>query len=124
MLAGKRATRVGEQIQKEIALILLEKVKDPRVRDVTITGTRLSNDLKLAKIYFSVFGEDINLRDTLKGLDSAKGYIKREIGVRLALKYVPDIIFKYDLSLESGNRMEKLIKGLGSNRLNGSKKHD
>jgi ribosome-binding factor A len=124
MLAGKRATRVGEKIQKEIALILLEKVKDPRVRNVTITGVRLSDDLKLAKIYFSIFREDINLEDTVKGLDSAKGYIKREIGMRLALKYVPDIIFKHDLSLESGNRMEKILKGLGSNRLNESEKYD
>ncbi|MFC1884835.1 30S ribosome-binding factor RbfA [Thermodesulfobacteriota bacterium] len=124
MLAGKRAMRVGEQIQKEVALLLLEKVKDPRVKNVTITGIQLSDDLKLAKIYFSVFGKDVNLSNAIKGLDSAKGYIKREIGVRLALRYVPDITFMHDLSLESGNRMDKLLKGLGSNGISDSEEHD
>jgi ribosome-binding factor A len=115
MLRGKRAIRVGDQIQKEIALVLLEKVKDPRVRDVTITGVRVTNDLKFASIYFSVLDEKKYLKNAKEGLTSAKGFIKREIATRLELKYVPDITFIHDYSLESGDRIDRLLEELGTN---------
>ena len=114
MLAGKRSIRVGEQIQKIIALLLIEKVRDPRLRDVTITGVRISNDLKVARVYFSVFSEREYLKDAENGLESAKGFIKREIGIRLNMKYVPEITFLHDNSLENGDRMDRLLEELGS----------
>lgn len=115
MLAGKRAERVGDQIQKEISSLLLERVKDPRVRGVTITGVSLSNDLKRAKVFFSVIGERDNIKKAQAGLDSAKGFIKREIGLRMSLRYTPEIIFMYDASLESGSRMDSLFEKLKVN---------
>jgi ribosome-binding factor A len=110
MLAGKRAIRVGDQLLREMAELLMLKVKDPRVKGTTLTGIHLSNDLKNAKVYYSVLGGDQAAREAQAGLDSAKGYIKREIGLRLALKYMPDIIFKHDRTLEMGDHMEKLFK--------------
>ena len=112
MLAGKRAIRVGELLQKEIALLILEKVKDPRVKNVTITGVQVSDDLKLARIYFSFFGKNNSMENAKEGLESAKGFIKREIGLRLDLKYIPDITFMYDYSLEGGNRINRLLEEL------------
>ena len=112
MLAGKRAVRVGDQIQKEISFLLLERVKDPRVRDVTITGINLSNDLKQAKVFFSLIGDKDHIKRAQAGLDSAKGFIKREIGLRMSLRYTPEIIFSYDSSLESGSQMESLLEKL------------
>jgi ribosome-binding factor A len=112
MLAGKRAIRVGDQLLREMAELLMLKVKDPRVKGTTLTGIHLSNDLKNAKVYYSVLGGDQAVREAQAGLDSAKGYIKREIGLRLALKYMPDIIFKHDRTLEMGDQMEKLLKNL------------
>lgn len=109
MSAGKRAIRVGDQILKEIAFLLLAKVKDPRVRGATVTGIRLSNDLKQAKVYYSVIGEKDPVERAQAGLDSAKGFIKKEIGVRMELRYVPEITFVHDPSLESGSHMEKLF---------------
>jgi len=117
MLAGKRAVRVGDQILKEIALLLLERVKDPRIQGVTITGIRLTNNLKLAKVYYSVIGEENQIERAQAGLDSAKGFIKREIGLRMELRYIPEILFLYDPSLESGNRMDRLFEEIGRNRL-------
>jgi len=114
MLAGKRAVRVGDQLLKEIAGLLIQKVRDPRVKGTTLTGIHLSNDLKNARVYFSVLGDDQAVRDAQAGLDSAKGYIKREIGRRLALKYIPDIVFKHDRTLEMGDHMEKLFETLKS----------
>lgn len=115
MLAGKRAVRVGDQILKEVALLLLERVNDPRVKGVTVTGIRLSSDLKLAKVYYSVAGDKSQVELAQAGLDSAKGFIKREIGLRMALRYVPEITFMHDPTLESGNHMERLFEKLGVN---------
>ena len=127
MLAGKRAVRVGDQILKEVALLLLERVKDPRVRGVTITGIQLSKDLKLGRIYYSVMGSKDRIQEAQAGLDSAKGFIKREIGLRMALKYVPEIIFAHDMSLEKGNHMERLFEEMhraGEGRRNGGLESD
>ena len=110
MLAGKRAVRVGDYILKEMAVLLLEKVKDPRVRGVTLTGIRLSDDLKTARVYYSVMGAKEEIGRSQAGLDSAKGFIKREIGMRAALRYVPEITFVHDPSLEKGSRMDKLFE--------------
>ena len=115
MLAGKRAVRVGDQIQMEISYLLLERVKDPRVRGVTVTGINLSNDLKRARVFFSVIGEQDHIKKAQDGLDSAKGFIKREIGSRMSLRYTPEIIFMYDPSLESGSHMESVFEELKYN---------
>lgn len=104
--------RVGDQILREIAVLLLEKVKDPRVRGVTLTGIHLSNDLKEGKVYFSVLGDRNHINSVQRGLESAKGFIKREIGLRLSLRYVPEIKFVYDSSLEKGSQMDRLFEEL------------
>jgi ribosome-binding factor A len=113
MLAGKRAVRVGDQILKEIAVLLLERVKDPRVRAVTVTGIRLSDDLKLARVYYSVLGDEKEIKRAQSGLDRAKGFIKREIGMRMALRYIPQITFVHDPTLESASRMDRFFKEMG-----------
>jgi ribosome-binding factor A len=109
MLPGRRATRVGEQILKEMAFLLLEKVKDPRVRNVTLTGIQLSNDLKQAKIYYSVMGAQDLIASAREGMESAMGFIKREIGLRLKLRYMPEMRFIHDPSLAVGSHMEQLL---------------
>ncbi len=114
MLAGKRAVRLGDQILKEIAQILLEKVKDPRVQGVTMTGIHLSNDLRQAKVYYSVIGTRAEVKTAQAGMDSAKGFIKREIGLRMALRYIPEITFIHDSSLENGSHMDRLLEKLKS----------
>lgn len=114
MLTGKRAVRVGDQLLREIADLLMKKVKDPRVKGATLTGIHLSNDLRHAKVYYSVIGGREDFERTQAGLDSAKGFMKREIGSRMDLKYIPDIAFKQDSSLEKGNRMEKIFEKLKS----------
>lgn len=112
MLAGKRAVRVGDQLLREIADLLVKKVKDPRIKGATLTGVRLSDDLRHAKVYYSVMGNKEDFERTQAGLDSAKGFIKKEIGRRMDLKYMPDITFKHDPSLEKGDHMERLFEKL------------
>ena len=110
MLPGKRALRVGDLILRETAFILLEKVKDPRVQGVTLTGIRLGDDLKQAKIFYSVVGDQGAIERAQTGLTSAKGFIKKEIGSRMELRYVPEISFIYDPSLEDGSHMERVFE--------------
>jgi ribosome-binding factor A len=114
MATGKRAIRVGDLILREMAFLLLEKVKDPRVQGVTLTGIRLSNDLKQAKVFYSVLGEQGEIEKALKGLNSAKGFIKRQIGTRMELRYVPEILFVHDASLEAGSHMERVFEKMGA----------
>ena len=116
MLAGKRAIRVGDILLKELADLLMRRVRDPRVTGVTLTGIRVSNDLKHAKVYFSLIGDEQAIMEVQEGLESAKGFIKREIGQRMELKYVPDIVFKHDPSLATGERMEKLFQNMKAGR--------
>jgi ribosome-binding factor A len=82
------------------------------VEGVTLTGIRLSNDLKEARIYFSVLGDETRIKRVQGGLESAKGFIKREIGVRLSLRYIPGITFVYDPSLERASHMERVFEKL------------
>jgi ribosome-binding factor A len=110
MLGGKRAVRVGDQILRWISVLLLERVKEPRVKGVTLTGIRLSEDLKQARIYYSLLGDVDVIKRAQAGLDSAKGFIKKEIGRGLGLRYVPDIQFIHDPSLEIGSHLESLFE--------------
>jgi ribosome-binding factor A len=112
MLAGKRAVRVGDQLLREIADLLVKKVKDPRIKGATLTGVRLSDDLRHARVYYSVMGNREEFERTQAGLDSAKGFIKKEISHRMDLKYMPDITFKHDPSLAKGDHMERLFEKL------------
>jgi ribosome-binding factor A len=109
MLAGKRATRVGDQILKCAASLLMHKVRDPRVAGVTLTGVQLSRDLKNATIFFSLIGDKDAVKKAQAGLDSTKGFIRREIGIEVNLKSTPDIVFKYDPTLATGDHLERLF---------------
>jgi len=108
----KRTVQVGGLIQQEISELLVRKIKDPRLELVTITGVKVSPDLKLARVYFSRFGNPEEIKRGLEGLQSATGYIKRELGQRLKLRRIPDLEFVHDTSFEYGDRIESLLKDL------------
>jgi ribosome-binding factor A len=112
MLAGNRSHRVGDQILREISDLLLKKVKDPRLTGVTLTDVSMSKDLRRAHVYYSILGTDEQKKQAQEGFESARGYIRREIGERLHLRYVPDMQFRYDSSLEYGQKMERILEGL------------
>jgi len=110
VLAGSRSHRVGDQILREISDLLLRKLRDPRLKGVTLTDVRMSKDLRHAYVYYSLLGQDEQKKQAQAGFESAKGFIRREIGERVHLRYIPDIQFKYDMSLEYGQKMEKLLE--------------
>jgi len=109
-LEFQRSHRVGEQIHKEISALLVKGLKDPRIGFVTITAVEVTPDMHLARVYFTVMGDEKVRRNTEKGLQSSVPYLRRELGRRLSMRYIPDILFCFDASLEYGNRIETLLK--------------
>lgn len=105
-----RVGRVGEQIKKELSQILQTELKDPRIGFVTVTGVEVTNDLSQAKVYLSVLGSEEQKEETLKALAKGQGFIRTELGRRIRLRYTPELIFKFDTSIEYGSHIEKLLQ--------------
>lgn len=95
-----RNERVAQAIKEEIGDILQRHISDPRIGFVTIIRAELTPDLKYAKIYFSVLGNNKIVQEAQKGIESAKGFIRKLLGERLDLRCVPDLTFKFDKSIE------------------------
>lgn len=97
-------------MKKELSDIIGRKLKDPRVGFVTVTDVEVTGDLQQAKVYLTVLGDEEQKKDTLDGLEKAKGFIRSEVGKRIRLRKTPELIFEIDESIEYGNRIETLIK--------------
>jgi ribosome-binding factor A len=111
-MEGKRSDKVADLIQKEISEMLVKTVKDPRIGFVTITRVAVSEDIRSAKVYFSVAGTPEERERSMKGLDSAKGYVRKELGRRIRLRYTPEVIFKFDPSIEYAIHIGEVIRKL------------
>ncbi|TDM11880.1 30S ribosome-binding factor RbfA [Macrococcus lamae] len=109
---NNRKERVGEQMKKELSEVISQKIKDPRVGFVTVTEVEVTGDLSLATVYVTVLGNDKERRETLDGLEKAKGFMKTEIGQRMKLRIVPELKFVYDESIDYGNKIERMIADL------------
>jgi ribosome-binding factor A len=105
----RRADRIADLMLQELADVLLRKVKDPRLVGVTFTDVKLSADLRHARVFYSVMAADDVRAAVAAGLESARGFVKRELGKRLQLRYIPDIVFCFDTSLEYGSRIQSLL---------------
>lgn len=106
-----RTKRVADLIAREVASIIQREVKDPRARLVTITGAEVSPDLKIAKLYWSTYGDEARREEAADALDRARGFIRSELGGRLDLKSTPELRFYYDDALDRGMRIENLLGG-------------
>ena len=106
----KRSEKVSEAIHEMVSALLVKGLKDPRIGFVTITGVKVTDDLHLATIYFTVVGTDEEKKATEQGLNSGKGYMRKEMGKNLRMRHIPDLIFKYDSSLDYGNHIDSLLR--------------
>lgn len=105
----KRSDKIAEALHELISGLLIKGVKDPRIGFATITAVKVTDDLRYATIYFTVIGEESEKKDTEVGLNSAKGFIRKEVAKVLRLRFVPEIIFKYDESVEYGRHIDNLL---------------
>ncbi|CAG0967499.1 ribosome-binding factor A [Geobacter sp.] len=110
----KRSDKVAEAIHELVSGLLVKGLKDPRIGFVTITGVKVTDDIRHATIYYTVMGSDEEKKATSHGLNSAVGFIRKEVGKELRLRFAPELIFKYDESIEYGSRIDKLLKEIRS----------
>ncbi len=105
-----RIDRISEEMKKEVSAIIQNELKDPRVpKFVSVTSADVTKDLRYAKVYVSVLGSEEDKKNALEGLKSAAGFIRREAGQRLQLRYAPELYFELDNSIERGVYITKLI---------------
>jgi len=109
----KRADRVADLIRQELSGILRREAHDPRIANITVTDVKLTDDLRSARIYFVELGRDRQSEGVERGLARAKGFLRRELGRRLQLRYVLDLSFFYDPSFESGATIPRLLREIG-----------
>jgi len=121
-MAYHRTQRVAEEMKKEISNIIINEIKDPRISGlITITSVDISDDLRHAKVFVSIYGEKEKKMKTIEGLKNATGFIRREVGNRIRLRYTPEIVFKLDESIEHGVNIAKLLKEVGTQNDKGEK---
>ncbi len=116
-MSVQRPERVQEALRQEISRIVQNEIKDPRLGFLTITKVDLTRDLRYARVYFSVLGGDRDKVTALKGLNSAKGYIKGLLSDRIKLRFMPDIEFKIDESLEHTKKIHDILDKLKKEKL-------
>ncbi len=109
MSQGTRPERVGEEIRQEISLALARDVQDPGIGFVTITRVKMSPDLQQARLYYTTIGDEKERRETAKGLERAKPFLRRHVAHSVRLRRVPELTFEFDRSVEHQDRVEQLI---------------
>jgi ribosome-binding factor A len=112
----KRSHRLQELLLKEISLLIQKGLKDPRIGFATITHIDLTDNLKFAKVYVSVIGDEKEAKDTIEGLNSAKGYIRGLLGKNLYLRYIPNMEFNIDDSPEKLDKISRLLGKINEGR--------
>ena len=109
-----RAERVGGLIQQTVADILARRIKDPRLELATITHVKMTRDLRIARIYFSIAGGPEKVKAAEQGFKSAIGFLKRDLSRQLDLRYMPNIEFYYDESFDYGSHIDNLLKSIAT----------
>ncbi len=107
---SRRSERVAEAIRREASLLIEHQLRDPRIGFITITRTTIAEDLRNAVIYYSVLGEEKTKKLAQKGFISASPFMKKQIARSLKLRYVPDIKFKIDDTLDYAERIEDMLR--------------
>ncbi|MFZ5518459.1 MAG: 30S ribosome-binding factor RbfA [Candidatus Zhuqueibacterota bacterium] len=106
----KRSLRVSEQLKRILSEIISLKMRDPRIKNVSITSVIVSDDLKIAKIYYRALGTEEDKVHAKEGLENAKKFLRAEIGSLMELRYVPDLLFYYDSGLDYAAHIDSLLE--------------
>ena len=113
-MASVRTRRIAREVIAALADIVDRRLRDPRVKGVTFTAVDVSPDLKHAKVYYSTLGSAEEREECDRGLNAASGYLRRELGKNLELRFTPERVFLLDGSLEKADRIQRLLAGDGS----------
>ena len=125
-MANNRTQRISEEVMRALAESI-RSVKDPRLQNglVSITRCEVTGDLRYAKVYISVLGSEADAKEVMKGLKSASGWLRREVGSRVQLRYAPELVFNLDHSITHGAHISEVLDRLDrEGRLSGSKEEE
>jgi ribosome-binding factor A len=117
MQPSRRPQRIALQIQHEVSIMISRDMKDRRVGFVTVTGVQMTADLRHAKVFvsLSLMGAESEKKESLEALNHAAGWIRHELGQKIRMRFIPDIVFLADTSQDYGERIDRLIGKLGEN---------
>jgi ribosome-binding factor A len=107
---ARRAQRLAEEIREQVANMIASDLKDPRLGFVTVTRVELAHDLGLARIHVGVLGGEAEREKTLRALQQASGFVRRELGKRLRIRHTPEVEFRYDKGLDATDRVAQLLE--------------
>lgn len=111
MTTHSRPERVGQEIQAAIGDLLARgMLRDPRIGYITVTGVKVSPDLRVARVFYSMIGTEQERADTQKGLEAAKGFVRREVTSAVNLRVSPEIFFSFDESVGEGDKIDRLLR--------------
>ena len=109
----KRSARISDLIAKEVSQMVIKgEIKDPRAEEAFITGVKVSDNLSHANIFFSVMDGPVDKNEVLKGLQSAKGFIRTRLAKKLKMRKIPELEFKFDSALEKGYKVDEVLRGI------------
>jgi ribosome-binding factor A len=111
-----RQARVGDQIRVELSELLARGVRDPGIGFLTITHVKVAPDLQQARVFYTTIGDDKSRAETRKALDRATPFLRRQIGQRLQLRRVPELVFTFDESIEKQDRIERILQDINAER--------
>lgn len=119
MVRDARVRRISDRIHQELSLVFQREVADPRLAMVTVTAVEVDRELAFATIYVTALGTQDRKKEVLSALESARGYLRRELAARVRLRSFPQLRFQWDLSYERGTRIDELLDMLNSDRTGG-----
>ncbi len=116
MAQGSRPERVGEQIRQELSQIIAQQLHDPGIGFLTLTRVKVTSDLQLARVLYTVMGDEKQRKETAKALERAIPYLRRQVGSRIRLRRVPELQFFYDEAIQHQDRIEQILLDLKKER--------
>jgi ribosome-binding factor A len=108
-MATRRQRRVSELIHRELSMLLMREVRDPRLAGITLTEVRVTPDLQIARVYYTVLGDAEEAKAAAVALQSAGGYLRTQLAAQVRLRLVPELVFQLDQSAEHGRRIDELL---------------
>lgn len=104
--------RLNERMREILSVLVMRDIRDPRLQGITITAVNVDREVSVAQVYVNAMGDEGREEEVMAGLNSAKGFLRRELGQRLRTRRTPDLLFKWDETLEYGERINQLIDSL------------
>ena len=108
-MATRRQRRVSELIHRELSMLLMREVRDPRLAGITLTEVRVTPDLQMARVYYTVLGDAEEVKAAEVALQSASGYLRTQLAAQVRLRLAPELVFQFDQSAEQGRRIDELL---------------